>query len=845
MQSYEDLNNFSSTPVDYTSANDYVIAYGNNAGNLSTNEYESNYFQIYKQTPLNTFTLPSKDLLINISFDEYSKIQSVIYIGNNANLKVWNNDPASWTITGIRTVADYNEAFANTYIGINTGETGFFNATFEANDQRGNTRSWVANVNIYTNDLFYSPAAIVFAEDTLASYGNIAIIDDFAFATDYSVSFVAGNVTLGQIKNPNTGAIGNSWSATGNKITLNSQLANVRFVPGADSTTDTDVAVTMIRDYDDKTIIRVIPSRWNGTAHSDYSIPASYSIAEDSNLSMSGISITDIRPDNIDAGITYQITIQSPDTANVLLNYNGNTSATATLSGTKSTVNNILGNATARPKIVAYNDYFGNASLTYTQVQTTNGITQADAVPIALYVSNSQDYSVTTNYIVPVTNATQQRFTYQILDQDINASQYTITFNKVSGIAGNFFVNGSNSGSSTATYTGNLSQVNASNVTFAMNAGNVGNAVANWSLSKTTTANVTTQVASNIALSLNAAVANLATNYGYTTNTATTIFSTSVPKINTDIAGNLTLTVSGASGYFGTTDANAASSFSVVGTASTLNTLLPTIKFWPMGNASGNLSANVVLTGSGTTWINKTLNLVGTTANVPANLQTVLSITSSGTYTPSLAQALYCKADALIIGGGGGSSGTNLGYGPTAGGAGGIRVLNDELIAPGSYSVVIGSGGGVGPSNILNQAFSANGQSGQSTSIFGYAAQGGKGGINYSVSSGPGLVHTFVGGDSGGTQQPGQESPTVYSGSSYSAGPTNIGGGGGSAQNASGPDGGAGYVSSIGTSTRMWARGGYTGSGTPPYMPSPYSGNGGDASRTGQRGIVVIRWKSR
>lgn len=868
MQSFNDLNNFSSTSVNYTSANDYVIQYGNNAGNLSTTEFNSSLFKIYKQTPLNTFTLPSKDLLINIASNNVTRVNDVQYFGTNGNITVWQDTASTWSVTGIRSVDDYNDVFNSTFVGSAANVTGTVDVAFTADDQRGNTRSWTATVTLVPNTLFSAPNSLSFGEDTPVNFSGIQITDNYPTATNYYVEIIPATGKLLD-RTGNGYVLVNSFSLETSKTTMNATLLNYNFAPAADSTANTSMFVKVRRTADNLEVIKQIALNWNGQSHSDFSIPASYSLAEDANLAMTNASITDLRPDNILPSTQYTVTVASQDAGNVLMTYGNTTASSIQVTGTKAQINGIFGNANLSPKIQAYNDFVGNSGITYTQVNTTDNVLQANAIPISLFITNSAEYSVTPSYVAPTVENGGARFVYNIVDADISAVSYTMSFARTSGSNGNFIVNGSSSGSGPITITDSRANINAGNVTFAMNVANSAVTNVNWSLVKNRAGNVQIPLASNIALTLNPAVSNWQNTYPYFSNTSNTVFpSGKVPVVNANISGNLSLVMStGNTGYFGTSDATAATTFNYTGTASAINSLLPQIKFWPNLGQAGNVTATFQITGSGTTWANLNLNLVGTAANVPANIQTVVSFTvGSSSYTPQLAQTLYCLTDVLIVGGGGGGCGYNLSSigprgGVSGGGGAGVTFVPNVALTMQSYPIVVGAGGAGGVNAPANQgnigSFSCSGNDGNVSTAFGYTSPGGGAGFWFYNPTTTNWI--AYGGFNGGTDFGGTGTRTVYqprldidkSCGSGSGGAGGSGAGGrGTINNCTqGGTGGNGFNANISGVMTSYAVGGngatntVAGSDTPGSGGSPINSNG--VPYNGRNGGVIIKWKSR
>ena len=838
MQSYNDLNNYSNTPVTYGSSADYVIVFGANAGNLSVSQLENSYFLMYKQVPLETFSIVSRDLLVSISTTQPDKTRTPVYIGANPNIQIFEANAANWSITGIRSVADYDDVFANTYLGIKGSITGTVGMTFLLDDQRGTTRTYTATITATANPMFTFTSPIAFAEDTLTAFTNLAITDTgFAFATNYSMTLTSTDPVKGKIWLGNNNLV-TSHTITGTKAAVNSAVASLRFAPGADYTGSAIIDVTVTRTYDDTETEQAIDANWNGTSHSDYSIPVSYSIAEDSQIGLSGLSITDLRPDNISSNTQYTIDLNSADNANISFTYGNVTSSSVTISGTKSSINTILADANARPKLNAFNNFQGQGTITYNQVNTTDSVVQAAQVPITIFVSDDPGYSLTTGYVLPIFDAGltgNTRLIWSITEETLVNTTYNINFSQLTGNAGTFFVNNSNTASSSGSITGNRATINNNTINFVTTVANTANATLQWSATATT-ANVTTPMSGNVTLTLQPAITNLKSFYNYTSNTSTAIFATTnTPVLNSALAGQITLSISTGNGYVGTNDADGATTWTVSGTTAQINSILPNVRFWPTFREAGNVTANLTVTGSGTTWVSRTLALTGTAAPVPSSLTSAPVYVTSSVYTPDLSRWLYCDASTIIVIGGGGGGGVG-------GGGSGAVATTSAVLSRIPYAVSVGSGGrGAG------SAAGAQGRSGGSSSAFGATAAGGSGGFN--GVSGSGFWASTAGGSSGSGQAGG--------GGGFSNTRQGGGGGGGGAGSAGSSGGGSGNGGGgVLINGYWWGKGGpgWKGLYAPAQTPTGQGGGGGQgfwsgtgfgSGSSGGSGSVAIFWTAK
>lgn len=215
---------------------------------------------------------------------------------------------------------------------------------------------------------------------------------------------------------------------------------------------------------------------------------------------------------------------------------------------------------------------------------------------------------------------------------------------------------------------------------------------------------------------------------------------------------------------------------------------------------------------------------------------TIHTFSDSGTFSY---EEGISSVQALVVAGGGGGGG---GYGGGGGGGGVVSNLSLSL-TPGSYSVIVGSGGSKGLKG------SAQGGNGGNSSFNGMTAVGGGGGASgyynpYALSGGSGGGATDWGSGGSGTSGQGNAG-----GAAQSAGPSAYGCGGGGGANGAGQaggvtaggNGGIGVLSSI-TGLRYGGGGGggtWNGEGITGTPGSGGNGGGGDAgnvSGNGKRG---------
>jgi hypothetical protein len=181
---------------------------------------------------------------------------------------------------------------------------------------------------------------------------------------------------------------------------------------------------------------------------------------------------------------------------------------------------------------------------------------------------------------------------------------------------------------------------------------------------------------------------------------------------------------------------------------------------------------------------------------------TIHTFQSSGTFVANR----DLQADVLVVAGGGSGGPANAG----GGGAGGY-LAQSLLIAPGSYSTVIGAGGAVASgqpnpgtsSSFLSALAIGGGRGGDGSNTYppGIGGSGGGGG-GQSAANTPGASGTSGQGFGGGASSP-------YLGNGFNG----AGGGGGGATTAGGNSGGNGGVAGVGGAGAEWLNGSYYAGG--------------------------------
>jgi len=175
------------------------------------------------------------------------------------------------------------------------------------------------------------------------------------------------------------------WSFTGDKAAINAKLAAVEFVPPADLKVDYNVGIKLYNGatvlYDSATSGSPKTFKIRTTYPYFSSVPSIQLHNGLNQYSYSVGSITDVRPENINPAITYQVELTPTNLTQITALSSTGTGGTSTwasnkltITGTKVQVNSHLSNVTVT--------YVGTSTTTigWTQIQTTNVSNQGSAL---------------------------------------------------------------------------------------------------------------------------------------------------------------------------------------------------------------------------------------------------------------------------------------------------------------------------------------------------------------------------------------------------------------------------------------------------------------------------------
>ena len=501
MSTIQDLN--TARTISYNDEGSYAIVFGANAGNVTANVDAYASANITQRTTLTSITSPVRDLLLDVQFSNVGNV-SMAYVGTYSNIGLLQVAPAAWRVNGIRSVAQYTEAFANVKFTDLSG--GFatnpdYSYVTTVNDQSGNTRAWTTTLNVIATPTLSVTGNVIYNEDTLTNVTVANVLVDAGSVVTFRL-FANTIPTYGAMSN---GVVtGNSIFIDGNAASLNSQITagGLKFLPATDFVSNVGNAINFSLGNISNVFSTANANIQIGTTHDEYSFPNG-TYTEDTRLAF-GNTITDLDTHALsftigiqqtagNAGVFYRSNVAEAGNANTRLNITNN----------KASINNTV---EWMPPI----DYTGNVSFTYNQIKTlaTGNVTQASNV-VATFtavtnpeISNMGNRTYTTNTVTQLFSTSTP-----VLDDGPNYGQsYTITLNSPVGKFGNsdayFNSNTYANIANTYTFTGNTTSVNANfaNIRFAPANASTGNSTFTYTQSRdgTSQVNVTPTLTANV-----------------------------------------------------------------------------------------------------------------------------------------------------------------------------------------------------------------------------------------------------------------------------------------------------------------------------------------------------------
>jgi hypothetical protein len=151
MNSITQLNTWGAGNITVTNQSSYSITWSGalgNLGNTTQSATANTYFAPTKQISITSISNPVKDIVVQLQFANTAGVANVQYTKSDGPYITQNN--AVWTIGGIRSINQYNSAFGNTRVNLNSGFTGNIVYTTLVSDQIANSATWTTRANIHT-----------------------------------------------------------------------------------------------------------------------------------------------------------------------------------------------------------------------------------------------------------------------------------------------------------------------------------------------------------------------------------------------------------------------------------------------------------------------------------------------------------------------------------------------------------------------------------------------------------------------------------------------------------------------------------------------------------------------
>jgi hypothetical protein len=428
MNTIEDLN--SPGNVNYNQQSSYSITYGANAGNTTANVDKYYYHTVLKQMPLTAVSNAVRDILIDWSFTG-TPVANVTYTGSYANIGIQQIAPQTWRMIGIRDVARYNEAFANSIVWDN-GTANSYTYNTLVQDQWGNNATWNTAVSVRAVPTLGITGNIVYNEDSQANITQVSVTGNVSAVASYTLTTTLPNNTAGTLSNVDTNTT-NQVQITGNIATLNSKIAggNIKFNPTSDFVSNVANGVNFVLSISSANVATANANLQIGNTHGEFSVgnitiweqydnPISFSITDlDTAVFTSNViaASPDSNPPN-----THALAINSVSSTDL---WQGR-SRKLTSSGSAATINGKT--YTLNPNVNAYGQ---NITMYYQQTKVVDGTTY-DQTPDTWTLNGT---SLTANVFYAFSNNTS-RFSNvrnSTLSSDTYAEDTILRLNPVSG----------------------------------------------------------------------------------------------------------------------------------------------------------------------------------------------------------------------------------------------------------------------------------------------------------------------------------------------------------------------------------------------------------------------------
>lgn len=394
MNTIQDIN--SPGDVSYNQQSLYSITFGNSLGAGNTVVDSGFTYQPLKQVPITALSNCVRDVLIDFNFGATAVVSTIDYTGPNANLGVLQIAPNAWRAYGVRTIAAYDEIFANTSIK-DLAVSNSYSYNTVVLDQAGNTRTWSTAVTTRANPAISLTGNVIYDEGINRTLTEIGLTNSGNATGNYTVQTSIATPAIGTLSN--IIVTGSTVQTRGNVTSLTAQIAagNVIYVPATDlaSNVASGIQVSLQRSFDLSVVSTANINLQIGNVNPEFALTQSRTLFEDLGGAIAA-HITDNDPVNTTYRVRYVQTAPVPtdptDTCRIFSDgilpaapvRNGDTGYLTT---TRSVFNAFLPIENAF-YLVPPIDYVGNITILYNQEKFVGNtfVTQAANVPVAISI---------------------------------------------------------------------------------------------------------------------------------------------------------------------------------------------------------------------------------------------------------------------------------------------------------------------------------------------------------------------------------------------------------------------------------------------------------------------------
>ena len=295
MNSLQDLNAWGNTAVNFNDEANYVLLLSN-AGNVNTTVQEESVYTPAKRINITSLIEPITDIVVGFNISDGNAIIDFNYIGTDTSFIFVKTSNTSWTVNGIRSIAQYNELWSNLQITTSVDYFGNFDFSVTVTDFRNVSQSYIESVTVLDTVEFVFPSSLNFDENKPVAIGSgsgplyIGVADtaERVVTTEYTVTIEVipgnpGNIALVDgvlgILGPANVTIQNSFTFTGTKTQINSILnsgpnPNIFFAPEQSNENGSRIRYTQTRSFDGLTLTAECPMVLENFSNPEFRLPS-------------------------------------------------------------------------------------------------------------------------------------------------------------------------------------------------------------------------------------------------------------------------------------------------------------------------------------------------------------------------------------------------------------------------------------------------------------------------------------------------------------------------------------------------------------------------------------------